>query len=328
MRKQGGRKRNKALHYNGLVEKAMAKSILGGIDAGGTAFKCAVADGEGHILQKTAIATGQPEATLSACVAWFREQLDAYKGEMAGLGIASFGPVNIDPGSKQYGTILKTPKTGWSNVSLYDYFSRALNVAPVIDTDVNAALGAEVKWGGARRARSAAYVTIGTGIGAGFMEEGRFIGRPVHPEFGHIFLQHHKADKNFSGTCPFHGVCLEGLASATAFAKRYGDPRKLDTKHEGWQIEAFYLAQACLVIAMSFRVEKIILGGGLMQAPHLLGLVQESYVTLTNGYLDMNLEKARALIIAAQLGSEAGLKGGILLGLTGQGQQKGKSHEG
>ncbi len=306
----------------------MAKPILGGIDAGGTAFKCAVADSAGHILQKTSIPTGAPEATLAACVAWFQAQCEAQNSELAGLGIASFGPVDIDPGSKSYGTILATPKEGWSNISLYDYFAHALNVPVVIDTDVNGALAAEAKWGGAIGAHSAAYVTIGTGIGAGFMVDGSFIGKPTHPEFGHIFLQRHKEDEGFSGICAFHGDCLEGLASASAFAKRYGNPEELPDNHKGWHIEAFYLAQACLAITMSFRMEKIILGGGLMQAPHLLGLVQENYVRLINGYLDMTLEKARRLIIAAQLGSEAGLKGGILLGLTGQDQQKGKSHAG
>ena len=115
------------------------------------------------------------------------------------------------------------------------------------------------------------------------------------------------------GVCSIHGDCLEGLASATALTKRFGNPLELPQDHIGWDIEAFYLAQACNVLALSIRPERIILGGGLMLAPHLLGSVKAHYTSLINGYLDQSPEDIDELIVTPGLGDDAGLYGGAYL---------------
>lgn len=286
--------------------------ILAAIDAGGTTFKCAlIQEGKG-ILSSLRVPTTHPDATLSACAGFFQEQ--AAKGVKAtAMGIASFGPINVDEKSPTYGTILDGPKGRWAGTNLKTYFEKALGIPVAIDTDVNGALLAEMKWGAARGVQSACYVTIGTGIGAGIYANGGLIGKPSHPEFGHVRVRRHSADADFKGVCTFHGDCLEGLASATALTKRFGNPVDLAEDHIGWKIEAYYLAQACTALALSFRPDRIVLGGGLMLAPHLLGKVRAQYALLINGYLGQSAADIDALIVTPGLGDDAGLFGGACL---------------
>jgi len=291
------------------------KPAYGGIDAGGTTFKCGVSDADGTLLETHRVPVTSPEETLETCAAFFRA---AGGGQApAALGIASFGPIDVDPHSPDYGTILQTPKPGWANTNLRAFFSDALGVLPAIDTDVNGALLAEMSRGAAKGANSAAYITVGTGIGAGVHVNGAFAGRPTHPEFGHIPLRRHPDDKDFEGTCPFHGDCLEGLASVTAMRARWGEPKDLQPDHPGWTIIADYLAQACRVLTLTLRLEKIVIGGGLMLAPHLLGLVRKAHDDQMAGYLGSEGISGTELIDTPGLGDDAGLIGAVLLAARG-----------
>ena len=291
--------------------------IFAAIDAGGTTFKCAlvqVGDNQNDrkVLAGLRIPTTNPDETLSKCAAFFQEQ--AAQGIVArAMGVASFGPLDVDVQSPNYGVLLAGPKLGWAATNLKTYFETALSIPVSIDTDVNGALLAEMEWGAAKGAQSAAYVTIGTGIGAGIFANGALIGKPAHPEFGHIRLERHSADLDFKGVCSIHGDCLEGLASATALTKRYGDPKALSSDHIAWEIEAYYLAQACNVLSLTLRPNKTILGGGLMLAPHLLAKVREEYADLINNYLGQSQADIDNLIVTPSLGDDAGLYGGACL---------------
>ena len=293
--------------------------IFAAIDAGGTTFKCALIQlGDEHsgrkVLAGVRIPTTNPNETLSRCAAFFQEK--AAQGlQGRAIGIASFGPIDVDLQSPNYGMILDGPKLGWASTNLKTYFESALSVPVSIDTDVNGALLAEMEWGAAKGAKSAAYITIGTGIGAGILANGSLIGKPAHPEFGHIRLKRHNADLDFEGVCSIHGDCLEGLASATALTRRYGAPKSLSPEHIGWEVEAFYLAQACAILSLTLRPNKIILGGGLMLAPHLLAKVREQYANLINNYIGQSKADIEALIITAGLGDDAGLFGGAVLAM-------------
>lgn len=229
------------------------------------------------------------------------------------MGIASFGPIDIDRTSKTYGTILATPKPNWAGTDLRGFFSDALATETIVDTDVNGALLAEMTTGAAQGASSAVYMTIGTGIGAGIYLNGHFAGQPTHPEFGHIPMNRHPDDTSFAGICPFHGDCLEGLASVTALRARWGEPKDLPPDHQGWVIAADYLAQACRVLTLTLRVERIILGGGLMLAPHLLDMVRSAYDRQMANYLGDRTIAGRTLIDRPALGDDAGLCGALLL---------------
>ena len=291
--------------------------IFAAIDAGGTTFKCALIQ-LGHnqkdrrVLAGVRIPTTNPDDTLSRCAAFFQEQ-SAQGIEACAMGIASFGPIDVDVQSPNYGMILDGPKLGWAATNLKTYFEMALSIPVSIDTDVNGALLAEMKWGAAKATTSAAYITIGTGIGAGLFANGALIGKPAHPEFGHIRLKRHNADLDFKGVCSIHGDCLEGLASATALSRRYGDPKALSQDHIGWEQEAFYLAQACNVLSLTLRPNKIILGGGLMLAPHLIGMVRAQYASLIKDYLGQSQADIERLVVSPELGDDAGLFGGAFL---------------
>lgn len=288
-----------------------AKQVVGGIDAGGTTFKCGVADESGTIIEKLRVPVTTPEETLQGCSDFFKAA--ARETPLRKLGIASFGPIDVDPTSEAYGTILTTPKPKWSGTNLKAYFDGSLGVQTVIDTDVNGALLAEMTFGAAKGAGSSAYITIGTGIGAGLFANGGVLGRPSHPEFGHIPLRRHPEDRDFEGVCPFHGDCLEGLASVTAMRGRWGEPKLLQAEHDGWPIIAHYLAQACRVLTLTLRLDKIVLGGGLMLAPHLLKLVQEDYNHQMAGYLGEQAASGAQLIATPALGDDAGLIGALYL---------------
>lgn len=292
------------------------KALIAGIDAGGTSFKCGLASKDGKLIASKRFATTTPEQVITACAHYLKSEAAARGGKLVSLGIAAFGPLDVDPLSPDYGTILKTPKPGWSGTRLKADFENLLGVPVSIDTDVNGALLAEMETGAATGVQSAAYVTIGTGIGAGIFSGGALVGRPHHPEFGHIRIARH-ADDTFEGACQFHGDCLEGLASAPAFTVRYGDPVTLPADHKGWLVEAYYLAQACWALSLTFRPERIMLGGGLMLAPHLLGMVRAAYFDLAAGYLGEDRQATDAMIVRPAHGDDAGLLGGLHLARKG-----------
>jgi len=287
--------------------------LVAGIDAGGTTFKCALADTSGHLVETSRVPVSTPEATIGGCLGFFRTALAERGARLAGLGIASFGPVDVDPASPDYGTLLATPKPGWSGTQLRARFSAALGVPVVLDTDVNGALTAELEIGAARGLRSAAYVTVGTGIGVSIFGPGGFLSKPVHPELGHIRVERHPGDRDFGGVCSFHGGCLEGLASAAALTRRYGDPALLAREHPAWDIEAFYLAQLCLTLTLAARPDRILLGGGVMLAGGLMAKVRTAFAVLMNGYLGFIDGDIETLIQRPALGDDAGMIGAVTL---------------
>lgn len=284
--------------------------IIAAIDAGGTTFKCALIESSGEIIDQIRVPTTTPDETIAACVRYFSEHKNI-DDRAECMGIASFGPLDIDTNSKNYGAILDGPKSGWAGVNLKDAFEMALNIPVAVDTDVNGALLAEMEWGAAKGCKSAVYMTIGTGIGAGIYANGDLLGQPSHPEFGHIQLKRHPKDSEFEGVCELHGDCLEGLASAPALLSRYGDPEKLPHDHVGWEIIAYYLAQACLSLSLTLRPERLVLGGGIMLAPHLITAVRQQYAQFLNGYLGQSSQEIDELITTPGLGDNAGVLGGV-----------------
>ena len=287
-------------------------TIIAAVDAGGTSFKCALVRRDGDLVATWRIPTTTPEETLTACASAFRREIDARGLNPIALGIASFGPVDIDPTSTSYGTITGTAKPGWHGAPIGPALSEALQIPFHLDTDVNAALIAEMRWGNAQGLKSAAYMTVGTGIGVGLSLDGSLVRHPSHPEFGHIRVARHLTDQDFPGTCALHGDCLEGLASAQAFEARWGDPAQVPNDHPAWDVEAYYLAQACTNIYLLTRLERIIIGGGLLQAKHLYAKIQKQFDLLMGDYLPV---KGADLITAPKLGEHAGVLGGAVTAL-------------
>jgi fructokinase len=220
------------------------KPVCGAIEAGGTKFVCLLGTGPDDIRAETRIPTTTPERTIGQAVEFLRAERDRH-GPLAAVGIATFGPIDLHPQSRSYGSITSTPKPGWANTPIAATVRQALDVPVGFDTDVNAAALAEGRWGAAQGLHSFLYLTIGTGIGGGGVLDGRVMHGLLHPEMGHIRVPHDRARDPFAGSCPFHGDCLEGLASGPALAARWGRPgESLPAQHEAWALEAPYLAKS------------------------------------------------------------------------------------
>ena len=234
---------------------------------------------------------------------------------MAGLGIAAFGPVNVDAASDQYGVVGSTPKPGWPGASYLQAFS-AYGVPVKISSDVSgAALGEYLARGGAGKGVSSlAYVTVGTGIGAGLVSGGRVLQGTSHYEFGHVYPPRHDADP-FAGRCPYHGACLEGLASGPAIMDRWGRSLSdLPENHEAHEIEAFYLAHLAVVITLTHMPEMIVFGGGVMKTPGLIDRVRGKTAELLKSYADgPSASGIDAYIVPPALPDVSGIAGALAL---------------
>ena len=283
--------------------------VTAAIDAGGTTFKCLLSSADRQIIAQGRVPTTTPDETVAACRAFFDEAARTANVDIVRGGIASFGPLDVDPRSSRFGSVLDTPKAGWSGYNLRAAVSDALGISMAIDTDVNAALLAEAEWGSAQGCETAAYVTVGTGIGVGAMSAGRLLGAPSHPEFGHIRVQRHPKDQDFPGVCSFHSDCLEGLASAPAIWRRFGDPAMLTAANIGTEIIGFYLGQLSYSIALMLRTDRIILGGGILQNDAILAAARHAFEVLDGGYVGVKSD----VIVKPHLLDDAGAWGAFWL---------------
>jgi len=289
----------------------MQDTTYGCIEAGGTKFVCAVGRSPETMSPPTLIPTADPASTLQKVVAYFR-QAEAAGGRLRAFGIASFGPAEVNPSSPHFGSILATPKPGWSNVDIRGTIADAFQVPVGFDTDVNGAVMAEAFWGAAAGVGIAAYVTVGTGIGAGVAANGRVIHGKRHTEAGHILPRRHPADSDFSGLCPFHADCLEGLASGPAIERRWGKSlSRLPRDHVAHDVIGWYLAQLAVTLIATTTAESVMFGGGVLQTPGLLDRIRAA-AALNAGYWADNAE-LRTMIRKPSLGAMSGLLGGLLL---------------
>jgi fructokinase len=290
-------------------------TLYGGIEAGGTKFVCMVGTGPDDIRAETRFPTTSPERTLQQAFEFLQAE-QARHGRLAAVGIASFGPVDLRHDSPTYGYITSTPKAGWSNVSIAGAARAALGVPVGFDTDVNAAALAEQRWGAGRGLHSFIYLTVGTGIGGGGLLDGKLTHGLVHPEMGHIRVPHDLAADPFAGVCPFHGDCLEGLASGPAMSARWLKPvEELPDDHPGWALEARYLALALANFVCTLSPQRIIMGGGVMSKPFLFPLIRRYVADLLNNYVRTPdiIDRIDDYVVPPVLAGRAGVLGGIAL---------------
>jgi fructokinase len=282
------------------------RPLLGAIEAGGTKFVLGIGHGPGAIIDQVQIATRDPATTLAEAIAFFERQ-----PPLAALGIGSFGPLERDPRSPDWGHILATPKPGWSRCDLAGSLSQALAVPVAFDTDVNAAALAEARLGAAQGTGVSVYVTIGTGIGGGVIADGRIMSGAGHPELGHMRPRRDADDRDFEGVCPFHGDCLEGLASGPAISARWGRSlSQLPPEHPAHAIIAGYLAEMCNTLRAALAPDAITLGGGVMGTPGLFERVVAAAAASDGGYFAL---AAASVIRRPALAPVSGLAGAFLL---------------
>lgn len=255
--------------------------LYGSIEAGGTKFVCAVGNEKLEILERVSFPTTTPEETIPQVIAFFNQ----YKDDLAAIGVGSFGPIDIRQTSDTYGYITSTPKLAWQNYNFLGAMKAAFNIPMAWTTDVNAAAYGEYAFGNGQGKSSVVYYTIGTGVGAGALQDGKFIEGFSHPEMGHMLVVPHK-DDHFEGACPFHGNCLEGMAAGPAVEKRNGRKgQDIPQDDPFWEIEAEYIAQCAYNTTLMFSPEVIIFGGGVMKQRHMVEKVHAAFTRIMQGYV-------------------------------------------
>lgn len=293
--------------------------ILGALEAGGTKMVCATGNETGKIFERVSIPTETPEITIPKLISYFKEK------NVEALGIACFGPLELDPESADYGHITTTPKKAWQNYDMAGTFSRALGCQVGFDTDVNGSVLGEVTFGQAKGKKCVIYLTFGTGVGGGIYINGKLLHGMLHPEAGHVLIRQ-RSDDHYEGKCPYHKNCLEGLAAGPAIEERWGKKAwELADNPKVWELEADYIAQALTGYILTISPEMIILGGGVMHQLQLFPLIRTKVVKMLNGYVQTaELEDMEHYIVPASLNDDQGIMGCLELARrAGSGETQG-----
>jgi fructokinase len=286
----------------------MRQPVFFAVETGGTKIVWRIEDAAGVVLDEGRFATGRPVAAVEALIA------AAGNRTVAGLGVASFGPLVVDPASKDRGLMLATPKPGWTGFNLSKALAERLQAPFAVDTDVNAAAVAEARLGAGRGARAVAYVTVGTGIGGGLCVDGRTLKGALHPEIGHMFVRRAEGDVQPSA-CPFHPDCAEGLAAGPAVQARLAG-RRLEEADEVRAVTADYLGQLVAGLVFAWSPDRIVMGGGVMSTPGLIAEVEAAARRRINGYGASVVMGEGGYLVAAER-EHAGLDGAMLMARYG-----------
>ncbi len=285
--------------------------LVAALELGGTKCVAMLASGPGAIHDEVRVPTTRPEETLAALEA----VLDGWRG-FAAIGIASFGPISIDRQSRDYGEITSTPKPGWANTDVARRFAARYDVPVGFHTDVVGAALGEARWGAGQGLDALAYVTVGTGIGAGLIAHGQPVDGLTHAELGHIRVPR-LGDDDWGGVCPYHGACVEGLASGPAIAARTGlKGEDIPADHPVWDSVVGALATLMGTLTLTGVPRRIVLGGGVLVGnPHLLPRLRAATRSTLNGYVARpELEDMDTFLVPAALGANAGPMGAVVLG--------------
>ena len=272
--------------------------MIGALEAGGTRFRLAravVSGDEVRLLEREDLMTGEPGPTMQRVREFFA------KHPVERVGVACFGPLDLETG-----VLGRTPKEAWRGVDLHQSIKEPI----VIETDVNAAAIAELRWGAGRGADPIVYITMGTGIGGGLIIGGMPVHGMMHPEMGHI---RSSVDDEFSGVCPFHEDCIEGLASGPAILARTGqDPATLPDEHPVWDMVGAHLGELAATLALIVSAERIVVGGSVGRRHRVVSAARDHVHERLAGYLPYVDEDPARLIQPAST-EDAGLIGAAWL---------------
>jgi fructokinase len=293
--------------------------VYGAIEGGGTKFVCAVATGPHNIIARVRLDTRTPDVTIPDAIAFVREASQGH--DLAAIGVACFGPIELDQSASDYGSVTTTVKPGWAHTPILGPLREAFGVPVGFDTDVNGAALGEVRWGAAQGCDPAVYVTVGTGIGGGVIVNGAPLHGLMHPEIGHLPiprlpLSDGRLD-DFPGVCAYHGgLCFEGLASGPAVGARAGRPAE-DVPDDDplWELEAGYLAVGLATIVCTLSPRRIVVGGGVMHRGDVLRRTRERLRDVLAGYVgrpEVTVPNGE-YVVAPHFGQDAGLIGAIAL---------------
>ncbi len=290
-----------------------AREVLGAVEGGGTKFVCMIGTSPTDVVDEVTIPTSDPAATLGAVIEFLQQPRS--ECHLAAVGVSMFGPLGLNPEQPGFGGTLATPKPGWSHVRVVSPLARRLAVPIGFDTDVNGAVLGEARWGAAQDLDPVVYLTVGTGVGGGALVNGGTIHGLLHPEMGHVPMPSLPGD-DYTGWCPFHGRCLEGLVCGPALAERCGRPvSELSPDDPVWDLTARYLAYGLSTLVLTLSPRRIVLGGGVMRQARLLPLVRRALREILNDYVRAPeiQEKIDDYVVLSTLDQKAGLYGALVL---------------
>jgi glucokinase len=262
--------------------------LIGAVDIGGTKIAVGMIDADGSVLSRRECATndlGYAHA-LGNIQAMLNDTASAASTEISGIGIGSHGP--IDPLTGEYGEISDVPfLLSWKGQNPVKDLTRIFGVKVAIENDADASALGEAGWGAGKNKKRLMYVTVGTGIGTGFIIDGQLY-RGVdysHPEMGHHVI-------DASGplcVCGFRG-CWESLAAGPAMVEwlkaeapaDYAHRNELTAKRicelavagDEWagrtvDRETRYLGLGLANLITLFVPDAIVLGGSVMKSANL-----------------------------------------------------------
>lgn len=279
--------------------------MYGSIELGGTKIRCGVFDDDGKLITEDRIKTADPKDNVEEIIDFFKEF------DVKAIGVGAFGPIDVDKNSPTYGHVLSTPKRLWRNFDLIGSLKAGLDLPIGLTTDVGASGIGEYELGAAKEKTSSLYLTIGTGIGGSYIQDGKLLKGYSHPEMGHIEIPK-EADDDFTGVCDYHKNCFEGLCSGPAIEARGGDKgENLDISHPAFAISARYIAKALYTYTCILRPHIIIIGGGVVNKEGMIEKIREEFDKIKGDYLP--LPSSEEYIVFPELGNEAGLIGGYVL---------------
>jgi fructokinase len=292
----------------------MTERRYGAVEAGGTKFVCAVGSAPDAVEAEARIPTLEPAETIEATVAFFERQVEA-GGRLDAIGIASFGPVELRRTEPKYGHITTTTKAGWEDTDVVGPIAAALGVSVGFDTDVDGAALGEGRWGAARGLDTFVYMTIGTGVGVGAVVGGRVAHGMVHPEMGHVVVRRKPGD-DYAGACPFHGDCLEGMASGPSLEERFGvageDLAGTDESAAA-DLVAWYVADGLRDIVYTIAPQRIVIGGGVAELPGLFPAIRARLADALGGYPGLEEHARHDFVSPSGLSGLAGTYGAFVL---------------
>ena len=295
--------------------------LYGAIEAGGTKFVCSVGRGADDFLSTETFPTTDPAETLGKIVEYFKNFEQDSGEKLDAIGIACFGPVDLNPDSSHYGYITSTPKPGWADTDIVGVFKKAFEIPVGFDTDVNGAALGEYLWGAGKNHEVVLYLTVGTGIGGGLCINGKPLHGVMHPEMGHVIMDQDKGKDPFECICPYHQSCLEGLASGKAVDFRWKvHASELADDHPAWDLEADYLAQGIMNYILTVSPQIVIVGGGLMHKELLYPMIRKKVQQKLNSYIKVPriTEEIENYIVSPGLKTNSGICGAMGLAMNAE----------
>jgi fructokinase len=288
----------------------MTFPLMGAVELGGTKIAVAVGSGPDALLASARFPTTSPDDTLNRVIDFFRKQ-----PPLSAIGIGSFGPVCLAVSAPEWGSITETPKPRWAHTRVASRIREELGVPVAFDTDVNAAALGEYRWGSLAGCPTALYLTVGTGIGGGMIIGGHPHHGMTHAEMGHVRVKRTTGD-GFVGICPYHGDCVEGLASGPAIEARLGRPLGAGDEDDPRGVYVYdALGQAVANYILTLSPHRIVVGGGVSKAPGFHEALRSSTRRWLADYISAPQLDGRGYIVPPLLGDQAGVLGAIALAL-------------